>query len=73
MYETTLNGINYVEADTIKEKEITYSYLVNQNNTDDFIIRKIINKEGKEYYDALDNETEYNLALMYFIKKHAVN
>ena len=23
MYETTLNGINYVEADTIKEKEIT--------------------------------------------------
>ena len=73
MYETTLNGINYVEVDTINEKEITYSYLVNPNDTDDFIIRKIINKEGKEYYDALDNETEYNLALMYFIKKHAVN
>lgn len=72
MYETTLDGIEYVETDTIIEKGNTYSYLVNPNDTDDFLIRKINIRDGVEYYDALDSETEYDLALMYFIKKHAL-
>lgn len=61
---------NYEEVESIKVSDKEYVYLVNPNNPDDFIINKISIKDGNEYYVNLDDENEYNLALMYFMKKH---
>lgn len=42
---------------------INYLYLVNSNNSEDFVIRKEINDE----YIGLDSEEEFNKVITYFL------
>lgn len=65
-----MNDPNYEEIDVIEVNGTKYAYLSNPDNPNDFIINKIILKDNKEYYTGLDNENEYDLALMYFMKKY---
>ncbi len=65
-----MNEPNYEEIDVIEVNGIKYAYLSNPDNPNDFIINKIILKDNKEYYTGLDNGKEYDLALMYFMKKY---
>ena len=37
----------------------------------EFVETDIIEKNGKMYYSGLDDDNEFDLALMYFAKKHS--
>ncbi len=65
-----INGVEYVEMKTLEVKDTKYAYLVNQDDEKDFIINKIVIRDGKEMYVGLDNDNEYDLALMYFLKNY---
>lgn len=65
-----IDGITYIEVDKIEVQENTFVYLVNINNNEDFCIRKLVSRDGKIYYDGLKDDKEFDLALMYFAKKH---
>lgn len=67
---TTLDGKEYIELDTITIKDNEYVYLVNENDEYDFKIRKIINEDGKSYYEPLKTNEEFDLAMLMFTKKH---
>lgn len=67
---TNINGKNYIEIDKIEGNNNTYVYLSNKDDDKDFCIRKIVAREGKIYYEGLKDNDEFDLALMYFAKKH---
>ncbi len=57
---TLENGVTYAVA-----KEIdNYVYLVNPQNELDFCIRKNVARDGNEYLESLDNEEEFQRALL---------
>ena len=64
---TIINDKMYVEKDQISVKGKTYAYLVNDTDDFDFCIKLIEN----DNYVALKDKEEFELALMYFIKKNA--
>ena len=66
IFSTEIDGVLYDEVDLIEVNGNKYAYLVNENDEDDFVIRKVVNEE----YTALNDKTEYELALMYYLKKH---
>lgn len=66
IFSTEIDGVVYDEVDLIEVNGNKYAYLVNENDEDDFVIRKVVNEE----YTALNDKTEYELALMYYLKKH---
>ena len=55
-----------VAVDTIKENGKVYAYLINGDDDTDFMIRIL---EGEEYLPIKD-KNEFDLALMYYMKKH---
>lgn len=61
---------SYIEVDTFDINGNTYVYLVNEEDDFDFTIRKLVALDGKLYFDGLDTEEEFDLALMHFAKKH---
>lgn len=64
------DGITYVIVDTINIKDNDYVYLSEINNPKNFCIRKVVKENNEEYYDGLDNNNEFDLALLEFTKKH---
>lgn len=66
----SLNGKNYMEVDKIEENGNTYVYLSNKDDEKDFCIRKLVAREDKVFYEGLKDNDEFDLALMYFVKKH---
>lgn len=61
------NGRDYFIIDEITENNVTYLYLTNENDEKDFCIRKM----GKDNEVLkLDNDKEFDKALLYFTKKH---
>ncbi len=66
-YITLEDGQDYFIIDEITENNISYLYLTNENNEEDFCIRKM--GKGNEVF-KLDNEIEFDKALLYFTKKH---
>ncbi len=70
-YSTHINGKEYIEADIIEKNGSKYVYLVNTQDSYDFMIRKLITRDGKDFYCGLDDEKEFDLALMYFTKNHS--
>ena len=57
---------DYIIVDTIDD----YVYLVNEEQPDEFCIRKI-EKEGEdEYFVGLNSEAEFDKMLLEFTKKH---
>jgi hypothetical protein len=65
-----IDGKVYLEIDKINVDKVTYAYLVNKDNKEDFCIRRLIFKNDKYFYEGLKDDAEFNLALMYFVKKH---
>lgn len=65
-----INGKKYMEVDKIDNNGNSYVYLSNKEDENDFCIKKIVAREGKIFYEGLKNEDEFDLAMMYFIKKH---
>lgn len=65
-----IDGKTYVEIDKILIKEKEYVYLVNKDNENDFLVRKLGARDGKVFYDGLDDKEEFDIAMVYFVKKH---
>ncbi len=67
---TVINNKTYIEVDQVDIDGVTYVYLVNFLDDNDFLIRKLSVKEGNIYYDGLKDNNEFDKAMMYFAKKH---
>lgn len=67
---TLEDGLIYAVVDEIKINNITYVYLSNINNSEDFCIRKIIIENNKEYLQGLNNKEEFEKALLTFSQKY---
>jgi len=67
---TLENNIEYGIVDIIDINNITYYYLTNPEDIEDFCIRKVITENNEEFVIGLDDEKEYDLALTEFAKKH---
>ncbi len=67
---TDIDGKEYIELDTVEVKGSKYVYLVSTNDDKDFLINKIVLDNGKEYYESLESNEEFQIALLNFIKKN---
>lgn len=67
---TDIDGKEYIELDTVEVKDSKYVYLVSTNDDKDFLINKIVLDNGKEYYESLENNEEFQIVLLNFIKKN---
>ena len=67
---TDIDGKEYIELDTVEVKGSKYVYLVSTNDDKDFLINKIVLDNGKEYYESLENNEEFQIVLLNFIKKN---
>lgn len=67
---TNINGKDYIEVDTIDVNGIKYVYLSNENDDKDYLILKVISDNGKEFYDNIESDEEFELVLLNFTKKH---
>lgn len=67
---TLEDGIKYNVIDEITSKENKYAFLSNEMDPDDFCIRKVIMQDNEEVLIGLDDDAEFDLALMLFAKKH---
>ncbi len=66
-----IKGTDYIVLDEIKIKDITYVYLVNENDENDFFINKVIIKNDEEYITGLDSEEEAKTAMQAYVEKNA--
>lgn len=67
---TDIDGKEYIELDTVEVKGSKYVYLVSTNDDKDFLINKIVLDNGKEYYESLESNEEFQIVLLNFIKKN---
>lgn len=67
---TDIDGKEYIELDTVEVKDSKYVYLVSTNDNKDFLINKIVLDNGKEYYESLESNEEFQIVLLNFIKKN---
>lgn len=67
---TLEDGIEYAIIEEIIHDDKKYVYLTNINNYEDFCIRKVIVENNEQFITGLDDDTEFDLALMLFAKKH---
>ena len=66
----SIEGIEYIQVDKIEIEGNIYVFLSEVNNIDNFIIKKYIVDDGKEYFEGLENNNEFDKVLTYFLKKH---
>lgn len=69
---TDIDGKEYIELDTVEVKGSKYVYLVSTNDDKDFLINKIVLDNGKEYYESLESNEEFQIVLLNFIKRTKV-
>ena len=70
-YDVVLIGDKkYIEIDRIDVDSNTFVYLVEIEESNHFVIRKYVKISDKEYFDGLENDKEYDIALSHFLKKH---
>ena len=67
---TDIDGKEYIELDTVEVKGSKYVYLVSTNDDKDFLINNIVLDNGKEYYESLESNEEFQIVLLNFIKKN---
>lgn len=67
---TDIDGKEYIELDTVEVKGSKYVYLVSTNDDKNFLINKIVLDNGKEYYESLESNEEFQIVLLNFIKKN---
>lgn len=64
------DGIEYMILDEIDSDVNTYVYLTNIEDEEDFCIRKVDNSRNSQLLVGLDNDEEFDKALLLFTKKH---
>ena len=67
---TLEDGIEYAIIEEIIHNDKKYVFLTNVNDYEDFCIRKVIVDENEEFLVGLDDDAEFDLALMLFAKNH---
>lgn len=67
---TLEDGIEYAIIDEIESNSTKYLYLSNVEDSDDFCIRKLALKDNEQVLIGLDDDAEFDLALMLFAKNH---
>lgn len=60
----------YAVVDEIEDNSNTYVYLTNIEDPEDFCIRKKVLENAEEFLVGLENDNEFEQALLYFTKKH---
>lgn len=68
---TLENNIDYIEVDKIEFNNNTYLFLSNEDNDNDFTIRRLIRENDEEYLEKLNNQEEFDRILKLFIDKFA--
>lgn len=61
---------NYAVIDKIPSEKGTYVYLTNIKDTEDFCIRKEIEREEKFFLVGLENEEEVDYAMNLLVRKN---
>lgn len=65
------DGKIYLVIDKIENGNVSYVYLANEEDENDFFIRKeIIEEDETRYLVSLDNEEEFDKALQLFQEKN---
>lgn len=64
------DGIEYAIIEEIESNGNTYIYLSNVEDSEDFCIRKKIVENGQITIVGLNDDSEFDLALMLFAKNH---
>ena len=65
------DGKIYLVIDKIENNDYSYVYLSNEEDENDFFIRKeVIEEDETRYLVSLDNEEEFNKALELFQEKN---
>lgn len=65
-----LDNKNYLVVDTIKDNDIKYVYLSNEEDANDFLVQKEVKENEKTYLVNLDNEEEFVKAMHLFEEKN---
>jgi len=68
-----LNDIEYMIIDAINMDGSLYAILINVNDEKDFCFKKIIVKDGKEYFNGLSSREEFEKVLIKFTEKMIEN
>lgn len=64
------NGKKQIIVDKITKNDITYIYMVAEDNEKEFCIKKQITDDGKKYIIPLKNSEEFDEALFLFKEKN---
>ena len=67
-FVTLENGYNYMIIQEVIYQNTKYLYLVNENNSSDFCIRKIIIEDDQEKISTLESEEEFYSVIKLFNK-----
>ena len=67
---TLEDGLEYAEVKKIIYNGILYLFLSSLENDDNFCIRKLVDKNGKQVLIGLDDEAEFNEILSIFVSKN---
>lgn len=67
---TLENNQEYLIVDALELDNNNYLVLGKEEAIGDFCIRKVINKDGKEFLVKLDSSEEFNKVLNAYVHKH---
>lgn len=67
---TLEDGIEYIIVDEINSDSVKYVFLSNIDDSDDFCIRKVVLENNEEILTGLNDDAEFDLALMLYAKNH---
>ena len=60
-----IDGEEYLILKEFNVKGTTYVHLVNANDPEDFMYRKIVVEDGEEYLYGLDSDAEFDMVIAY--------
>ena len=69
-YITLENNIDYAVVDTLIVNDNKYLFLANENDEQDFTVRKVVSKDNQEYIRKLDSNEEFDNIMDVFFNKH---
>ena len=67
---TLQNNKDYIVIDTLINEEKKYLFLLNKEDDNDMVVRKVIKKDDGEYVTKLDSEDEFEEIMYLFKEKH---
>ena len=68
--ELILDDKKYLVVDTIEANNVKYVYFVDDDDDNDFFVRKEVTENEEKFLIGLDGDQEYDKAMNLFIEKH---